>query len=168
MKYYFRKIDKSNLWDKPNKQILPWLEDGDIPADPLTRDFKTDNNSISIYLIDNFDEHIDRVVSALASTRDQISKMDYITGSIEIIKNIGVVLDVIDGKTGDEFVNSLHRDMANLTTEKAALFVNAMIEKGHAGRAYKKDISSMILNEVEKGNINREKINRKIRTKLGI
>jgi hypothetical protein len=54
---------------------VPWLEEGDIHADPLA-DLNTKANELSVWLIEDDRSNLNRVVSALAATRTHISNLD--------------------------------------------------------------------------------------------
>ncbi len=69
-----------------------------------------------------------RVATALACTRESESNLDYALVDPAFLLTIGVNVANIAGKTPDDFVNGLHRDLTQLTAEqvyKIALHIHS-------------------------------------------
>lgn len=81
MPFYLRKIRKSR-W---NTEHIHWLEEGDIHADPLG-DLTTTDNMFSVYLVDDKEEALKKLIPALATANtDHLSNFDYALFDVSIL-----------------------------------------------------------------------------------
>ena len=130
-----RKIDRKVLWDKtPSNGEKAWLAVGELRADAL-EDISTDDNRLSIYVLeDGVEVTIERVVGAIAATREHIAKLDYVTFDPEILGELNLEVEPVLGKTLDPLINSCHRDLIHLTATKLANLGNTMQQRGEVKR----------------------------------
>lgn len=109
---YLRKIKKNNWYGE-----LPWLKDSDIQADSLN-DLRTTDNELSVFSIGEDDSLIERIVSALASKCDYVTKIDFVLINDEDLDSADIKKSQTPGDTPDEFVNKLHYSLSELSLNK--------------------------------------------------
>lgn len=81
-------------------------------------------------MIEDFQADLERVVTALAGTRQVITDIDYAVFDHSLLSEIAIELEFNDGDTADDDVNKWHRDLVELTTSK--LLALARVIKGNA------------------------------------
>ena len=153
MAFLFRKIQDKRFWDKPSEENLTWLPQGQIPASPLTQLRLTDD-SMSIYEIEDIQDGVNRVVAALAATRDHLDKLDYLIFEKSLLEGLGIDISERKGTTADDEVNQWHLDLENLTTKTITKLVDNLFYKCETGRKTALEIKDLISNHLEEGFLN--------------
>ncbi|MBI5747051.1 MAG: hypothetical protein HZA13_08620 [Nitrospirae bacterium] len=154
MPFLFRKIDNKRRWDKDAS--FSWLELHDIQADPVT-DLKTSQNILSVYCIDDERSNLDRVVAAIAATRDRFDILDYILFDQRILSEIDVKIEKTIGKTPDEQVNNCHLQLVELSGFKLVNLAKVILNKGETDRVLKKYVAKLIKDGIAAGQIDRSR-----------
>lgn len=159
----FRKLHNKRNWDRDEKL---WLGADDVPAD-TTKCLRTGENILSVYLLNEPSDHmIDRVVAALALTRDKIENLDLVIAPVEVISTSGIEQCKIQGKTPDSEVNKWHLDLVELTVNKIANLALAIKDKGVFKRYYHADVEKVIQNSLSNDCIAIGNINKKLKVSL--
>jgi hypothetical protein len=156
---------RQSRWYK--KEASPFLEEGDIPADPLG-DLSTTQNTLSVYVV-NDDSDISRIVTALAAKRQNFSNYDYILFDQSILSQLGIDIEENLGDTPDEEVNRKHCDLVGLSGLRLVELVRLMLvnsDEDDVGRVSKKDIEKWLKEGVTHDHLNLEKIDKELREKL--
>jgi hypothetical protein len=166
MPLVFRMINSRVRWYKG----LPpsWLETpDDCPADSLN-DFRTHDNSLSTFIVDDDRSNLNRIVAALAGTRPDIDKLDYLLFDLQTLSTSSVRTKKSRGDTPDEKVNEWHVDIIEVSGFKLVRLISA-IRAGQyqTGRFLPKEIRQLIEQGVNSGEINRERLQAKIREEIG-
>ena len=76
MSYIIRKVHKP-WWYKDRQDEFRWLEKGELLADILSVEMATEKGTLSTYSIDCVTQ-LNRVVAALACSRDSLQNLDYV------------------------------------------------------------------------------------------
>src|SRR5882672_947819 len=97
---------RENRWYK--SEAAPWLETGDVPADPLG-DLATSQNRLSVWEVADDRSNVERIVRAVAIGRDKIAAMGYVLFDSELLPAVGIRTEVEGGGTADEAANAWHR-----------------------------------------------------------
>jgi hypothetical protein len=106
------KIRKA-LWERTS--LPAFLPKGDIPADCLAN-LNIGDNALSVWYVEDDESNLDRVLTALAATRDVVSHIDYLVFDYTVVTNLGLKISKTDGDTPDNFANrSWHHDLTELT-----------------------------------------------------
>lgn len=98
MGFLLREI-KRPRWLK--REELPWLAEGELQADVLA-DLKTNDNRLSVWSIDDQKLNLDRVIAAVAVTRDHIEKLDYALFQDDTLSALSIQIEPTKGTTPDE------------------------------------------------------------------
>jgi len=95
---FLRKLNNHSVWiQEPGE--LPWLDFGkDVPAD-LLNDLKTTGNKLSVYEVYEDQSNLSRILSALASTRDSLNKIDFAVFDQGVCENLKIQKSQVHGRT---------------------------------------------------------------------
>ncbi len=125
MSHVIRKITYSKWWKNPH---VDWLANGELQADAL-RDIQTNDSRLSVYMSTG-EISCDRVIAALASTTDTLSKIEYALLKVQDLEDRGFTLEESPGGTLDNGVNGVHFDIVGLTPVtlyELACFISAKV-----------------------------------------
>ena len=166
MSFFLRKVDKRR-WDRIPRPS--WLEPDQLPAAPLA-DLNTDTACcISVYVVDDDESNVLRIVTALAATRQKIVAHDYLLIDPDDVAAAGIEVRAEKGRCPDDFVNELHRDLCELTAERVLLLCKrAFFGARRPERVDEKLLSSTVPEGVVNGNIEPRRVNRELRERLNI
>jgi hypothetical protein len=128
----------------------------DAPADSLT-DLRTEGNTLSAYLIpeDDAEEVAKRVATALAAKKQAIDTYDYMLFRAEVLEEIAIQMDRVDGTTPDGAVNGLHWDLVRLSALQIGRLAGAMRRTGSMKRIHKRDMKVRLSNALEAQRLDR-------------
>jgi hypothetical protein len=156
------RVVRQHRWDWPDK--LDWLADGDIPADPLSDIADTSDNCLSVWLVDDQRKGLDRLLAALAATRDKVGKLDYVLFAQKHLETAGIESCQTSGKTPDEHVNQQHRDLTRLSAAKLlALTERVWREHVELKRTDGKAVLQLVAEGVRAGRISTSRLRPKLR-----
>lgn len=156
------RIIRQNRWDSPRK--LDWLAKGDIPADPMADFANTSDNSLSVWLVENDNQDLDRVVAALAAGREKADKLDYMLFTQDHLAAVEAEIRTTNGNTLDEYVNGLHRDLPELSAAKVlALTRRVWDENLGPKRVDRRTVIRLVADAVRCKQIKLEKLRPKLR-----
>ncbi len=164
MCYVFREIRNKSWWDKSHDE-LPWLKSGELVAD-VFKGLLTKKGSFSTYLIDEDKSNLNRVLAAYACTRDSIQRVDYVLIPLDIVVCAFRVI-CIPGDTADDLVNNWHCDVVELTSQRLEYF--AQLVNDHRDlmvRLYPKQVEKIARQSYIQRNIDCERINPKLKSKI--
>jgi hypothetical protein len=161
----FRGGIKQNLWIK--EDILPWLEKGQVPADPLTN-LRTRDNGMSVYLVDEDDGFgVERYIAALAAGRGSHDYYDYLLFDHECLLRAGIRPVPTEGETPDEQVNAHHLDLVQLSGSQALALVTEILHTDFvATRSYQFEVAEYIRAAVSEGHIPKDRVSSGVARKV--
>jgi hypothetical protein len=133
------------------------LANGELQADALT-DLNTRGNVLSLWHIEDDRSNVDRLITALAATRQKPDKFDYAIIDLDILSTIGIHIRASIGETPDEAVNSWHWDAIELTATQILKLAQAIRETGEIKRVLEKQITKMLIDAASSGRIQRARI----------
>ena len=160
MPQYLRSV-RQGRWQPPD-----WLppDQNEVQADAL-RDLATDSNVLSVYLVES-EQDIDRIVIALAATRDNPQNVDYAVFGDDEFRVAGIEVIESEGATPDRHVNELHRDLGKLTARQLSTLAS-IITKGRIRRRTRSQVRRGIQNAIKSGVLDADAINGNLRSRLG-
>jgi len=126
-----------------------------LPADLITMDMRTEDNSFSLYKIEK-NNFLNKVILGLAINRERIQKLQYIRIDESRIKSEKFKIQKTDGHTKLDVVNNNHFDIINLkshTIVELAWFLAKIVEKGDTETIPKQEIKKMITEAINCGEI---------------
>ena len=134
----FRKLSQKRHWDRP-----PWLGAGDIQAD-AAKCLRTEDNKLSVFRLEDSDVQTERVVAALALTRDNLAHVDLAIAPEKVLEACGIQHAMVPARTPDSEVNDWHLDLVELTVAKIAELATAISTEGRIRRYYEADVKAAI------------------------
>ena len=140
---------------------------GGLQADAL-KNFRTSENSLSVFKIDedNIDKSVMRILVALACCRQTFDKVDYALFDSDIIEDLDIEFDEIEGATPDQTVNELHVDLKQLSGDVICGLAKSIQNTGKLDRLLRKDIEKAIIEGIKNAQIQVEKINPQLVNKI--
>lgn len=170
MSVIIRQVSSKRRFDKPRPSDN-WIKRGEVPADAVT-DLKTTFNKLSIFEVENQEESVNRVITALAANRNSIQKFDYILLEkrkfMDVQRQYGFNVKETLGKTPDEQVNDWHQNLVELTDQRIVEFAKALVYNGKKYRKPKKEINRMVREGILNGFIERKLMSQRLLSKLGV
>jgi len=151
---------RENRWYKA--EAAPWLERGDVPADPLA-DLPTKENRLSVFEVAADRSNVERIVRAVAVGKDKIADSGYVLFTSEMLEAAGIALEAIAGTTADAQANDWHRDLVELSGNKLVRLTKSILENGESGTVLKKRLREL----VEEGIRDKQLLPERVRVKLG-
>ena len=134
----FRKLSQKRHWDRP-----PWLGAGDSQAD-AAKCLRTEENKLSVFRLEDSDVQTERVVAALALTRDNFAEVDVAIAPEKVLEACGIQHAKVPARTPDSEVNDWHLDLVELTVAKIAELATAIRTEGRIRRYYPADVRAAI------------------------
>ncbi|MBN2384611.1 hypothetical protein JXQ70_17190 [bacterium] len=161
MVYFVRKITRAK-WD-----INESLSTGEIPADGVTFDLRTQSNSLSLWQLESpSDKEIKNIAIALATAATRVDRMD-LTWIEEVkLSKSGITIHKSDGRTPVESLKCNHVEIKNLDLERLCVIAKSIDEaltKNQYKRFTMKQITSIIAEAVREDIVTIDKLPDKIR-----
>lgn len=130
-------------------------------------DLVPDDNTLSVWYIEDDRLNLERVAAALASTRDTFSNFDYALVDEQLLSALNIKVVQTDGITPDQEVNiQWHRDLVELSDANLIALASTIAEKGETARIPEKKMAQLIQEAVDIGRLDRTKLNKKLAAKL--
>jgi hypothetical protein len=91
------------------------IAENEIPADAVTYDMRTGDNTLSFWLYDPGKEgSLDDVALALASARDNIQRLDLVWLDHKQVQQMNLKIDLTRGETPAKHLQDNHRDVVGI------------------------------------------------------
>lgn len=149
-----------------NWEILPedksWLQEDEIPADPLS-DLHTKNNTLSIFLIDENKTDLERCIAAYATckSRGELREIDYLIFDEKLIKEVGITYrQQDDNNIIDEKIRKSHWNLYEVSSQKLVALANKVIVANNVDTLSIDQVCNLINDSISKGWINKQEINK--------
>jgi len=143
-----------NRWDRGQAGIST----KEIPADALT-DLRTTQNKLSVWLLNKNSTHINRIIAALAGTRDKLANFDYLTFNQKIIPKVDIKQCHVNGDSPDDELNrEFHYDLIEISGDRLLKLATYLYFNGKAERLLPKQVALLIFEGVKNGQIDESKI----------
>jgi hypothetical protein len=153
-----RKISRAK-WE-----LTDGIGDGEIPADAVTADLKTNRNALSFWTCN--EEDLKSVVLALAAGSDRIDKLEIAWIKRDVVLSEGLVLDGTLGNTPYVGMRSQHVDSTGLDLMRlgtvARLISEALSAKQYL-RMTMKEVRMLIAQAVDGQRVLLEELKPKVR-----
>lgn len=152
MSILFRKLERK-VYMNPQKAH----ELGGLQADAL-KNFKTKENAFSVYEVENELTDIERILAAIAGTRDNVQEVEYASFDSNLLEEHEIKTKKIKGDTADDEVNNLHIDLIDLTAKQLYLLASSIQKDGKLIRILKKEIGRKITEGLKEGYLDKKKL----------
>ena len=152
----FRKLSQKRYWDR-----MPWLGASDIQSD-AAKCLMTKENRLSVFVLEEPAVQMERVVAALALTRDNLANLDLAIVPEKVLELCGIQQDRVQAETPDSEVNEWHLDLVELTVAKIAELATAIRNEGEIKRYNETEVEKVIQKSLNTDCVVAEQINRKL------
>lgn len=143
-----RKIKRSRWYGADE---VDWLAEGEVQAEALV-DLETQSNTLSVWIVDDDDSNLDRVVAALAAKCGSKTIVDYVTIDQKRIDDIGLLMQQTSGDSPDSAANSMwHRDLQHLTVNGVAALAAELSANGQRNRMTWLKVKAAVQRSVDAG-----------------
>jgi hypothetical protein len=137
----------------------------DVPSDALV-DLKSADNKISVWRIEADRSNLHIALTAVASNRDRLDKLDYTLVDESIISAIPIALSEADGASAHASANAnLHRDLVELTVARVAKLAERMMPLERF-RLSEKEVRKLLVEGLDSGQLDRGKMSAKLLEQL--
>jgi hypothetical protein len=154
--YLLRQLRQPRWWQEDETRA--WLPIDDAPAD-VFKDLVTEDNTLSVWHIDDQQSNLDRLLTALAASRHCISNLDYLLCEEHELDQCEVTIVKTEGATPDSEVNARwHRDLIHLSANRLLCVAQSLFRHGVTDRTAEKKVKKAILEAVSQGHIDRERL----------
>ena len=142
------------------------MSGGGIHADAL-KNLRTHENSLSVWKIEADKRNLQRVLAALAATRDKIEKLDYALVDKNAVLSLKIRCVRGQGDTLDYEANGLwHKNLECLTGIDVVRLAELITDSGQSGRIHDREIAEMISNSIQQGFIDPSRVRSSLRESL--
>jgi len=161
--FLIRKIRKRK-WDKPEEDEG---EAPSVPADPVG-DFSTDNNEVSVWLVEENKVNLERVVTALSGAKTtNVSHFDYAIFDSQIVLNLALELKATPGESPDDAANATwHRDIVVGTADNLCALVKNIYNSCAKSRVPAAEVRSNLKKAIQAGQITAERLTEQLKKDL--
>ena len=146
------------------------LADGEIAADAVTADLRTNGNRLSLWrCADGTPEEIDDVVLALIASYDRVGLCDVALIAEEELTAVGQVWEESDGNTTVDDLVKQHLDLVRLDYERLgriARFISASVADGRCRRTRVPEVLDLLATAVEDGRLPVDALRDKVRPRV--
>lgn len=126
------------------------------------------NGELSVWIIEDDESNLDRVLAALASNCDSLEDLSFVVASQEAVDQLQIPIHNRPGTTPDDEANHLwHRDLVGLSNDllfALSRAINSAIDK--SAKRTKPQIRQLIKKGIESGELDQSKISPRILDKL--
>jgi hypothetical protein len=154
---------KKRKWDLP--MDLQWLKSNEVVADPLG-DLNITDGKLSVWCIEEDESNLDLIITALAANRQKFDKFEYGLFDQKLLDAVGISVKKDLGRTPLAEANDWHRDLIELTVDKASMLVNTIFNRLEKRRILDREIRAKILKAVESGDITLNKLDPSMQNKI--
>jgi hypothetical protein len=121
-----------------------WVAPDQVQADAL-KDLGTTNGALSVWEVDDQRANLDRILSALAASRESLQHMDYLLVEQDLVLELDISVEVNSGDSVDADANeNWHRDLTRLTARGLADLAYVCRQHGEPGRRLPKELAALI------------------------
>ena len=147
----------------------PWVPEGDIPAGPFYDFRPSPTSQLSVWVVQDDQSNLNRIVAALAAGRDHVDKFDYVLVDEREAADLRVRMELREERCADQAASALwHRNMLELTATQLNGLVRCVFAARRTGRVQEPDVEALIRGGVVAGQIDRARVHPKLLESLGL
>jgi hypothetical protein len=162
--FLLRRSDDKRRWDAPS-----WLPAGESPAAPFKDLSTTHASQLSVWSIDDERSNLNRIVAALAASRDHIDKFDYFLIDERDAAGLRIEIETRAERCADEEASRLwHRNMLKLTASQLHGLVRSAYATPRTGRILEPIVESMLRAGIGSSQLQRALVNSTLLQSLGL
>jgi hypothetical protein len=153
-------INNNLHWRVFPDQTVPWLGQGEILSDALS-DLRTKDNALSVFEVGE-DADEGRISVALAASREKVVKIEYAIFDDAQFAELGIDVIRSAGVTPDARVNEAHFNLQHLTVGHVVGLAEAISNAGKFTRKLPKEVKTGIVEAVNAGILDKDKMSPKL------
>lgn len=161
MTFYLRIIRKKSFW----LGCEQYKNTSDVTAD-LIQDFRTTQNSLSVWHIETDKSNLNRILAAYACTQENIRQVEYAILPSNLLSNANFNIIQERGKTPDLEANDWHRDIINLTGDTLLMLSKIFFHNCEPETLFVFDVCDYIQESVKEQRISNKNLNKEIKPKI--
>jgi hypothetical protein len=139
-------------WAGP--EAFPWLTGDDAHpralADLIPPDLEA---TLSFWRVADDLSNLERIVAAVAATRDHLTKLDYVLLDESVLAEHDLSPHDAMGNTDDDEVNKSHVDIAKLSAKKVVTLAQAIRRMDRVARIDEDRVGELIIDALKDGRI---------------
>jgi len=112
--------------------------------------------------------NVESIIVAMATTRDSSANFDYALIKDHRLAAIGPLQQTEGDSPNTRANHEWHRDLSGLSTDKLNELVLVMFSYAERGRILRHDIENLIREAVRTGQVDRAKMNERLRVRLAV
>jgi hypothetical protein len=121
-----------------------WVPRDEVQADAL-KDLGATEGALSVWEVDDQRGNLERILTALAASRESLQHMDYLLVEQDRVLELGISVEANSGDTLDADANeSWHRDLTQLTARRLVDLAHVCRQHGEPGRRLQKELLAAI------------------------
>jgi hypothetical protein len=157
------KVNSKTRWYRSERPS--YIGEDDIPANCLL-DLRPKDNALSLWLIEEYEENLQNVVTALAASCQYPDSFDFLLFDASLIQEQYLQLLCTPGKTPLSRANQWHRDLVELSAKKLVNLAVAIYFRCEARRIFKNQIKSWLTESLKAGVLEAAKLDAKMSAAL--
>ena len=161
-----RKISLAK-WSKKGE-----LAEGEIPADAVTADLRTQGNALSFWRCGDGERvEVEEAALAIAAACDSVDKVDIVWLASAELQDDGQTLQDTKGRTPVLELAELHVDVCRLDYIRLGRIAKCLVtalKKEHYLRLRKARVRNLLAEAVEQGRIDPKDLEKRVREELGL
>jgi len=162
--YLVRKVTRAK-WNRRDG-----LAEDEIPADAVTADLRTTNNTLSFWRCAALsDDEIHKAVLALATAAERLDRMDVVWVEEDIFRAHSVSLHPSDGRTPVVSRRNKHVDVVKLDLgrlSKVATLLSQALAQGQHRRLTKREVVEIIVAAVHQNLVSVDELEPKVKDEI--
>lgn len=154
------RVANKRRWDW-NSSDFSWLPPGEIPAAPFGDLAPSTASALSVWLIEDDESNLDRIVAALAACRKHLDKFDYALIDERALVELGIQMEAKAEPCPDQEASERwHRNMVRLTSAHLNALVNLIRSSGQLKRLLKPQVEALLKEAITSGRLDLSRIER--------
>lgn len=147
------RVANKRRWDW-TVEDFHWLPAGTIPAAPFGDLAPSSTSALSVWLIEDDESNLNRIVAVLAAGRKHLDKFDYAVVSDRALAEIGIRLEAKAEPCPDNDASARwHHNMIRLTSADLQALVQVIHTQGQLKRLLKPQVQAILRTAVASGQL---------------
>lgn len=166
MSYLLRAVHDRTLWDR---ELFPtWVNVDDLPS-CIVNDLHADDNSLSLWEIQDEEVNLTDVITAIASKQPgSRTYFDFALLKTALVQGTLFNLAQEDGNTPYVDANRYHFTLSKLSLHQLTYFAHLLCKSGDFRRTSYKDVRKSLLDVHSKGKLDLQLVPKGLKKELGI
>lgn len=163
------KTQKAGRWFTVREVAQQWLaERRHLPADAVC-EFKTSDNTLSVFELDRARNNAARIVAAIASkSNNKIVNTDCLVFDSAILADIGITRNKKQGETPDNVANEWHWDLTELTGVQLVKLAEELVNRAVLLSLLDKELISALQGAASAGELQKDQVSRPVMTQANL